>query len=286
MELRINGQPRTEPIPGRLPKLRIYINIEGRKSQANEGPAFLLDIIPSFNLLGITVPQVIEEAGLRTGEDISVIGGYEQRYLLVMPRDLVDQIEASRANDVTVSVSLQARYFPTAQVGPNVAQMSRPSVFGVGHAFEISESKWLDLLDKMGYFSSWLLEVPRPRIEGWNEAVAFLRKAEERILSHDPEGAIGQCRAAWKSVESILDTNWLDIAAEIDRGSKKEEGEPEKSERVRNLWKNTLKFAHTGSHPESYAATMNDATFAYQLTCSVLSYLARKYTDSERRKPA
>ena len=154
------------------------------------------------------------------------------------------------------------------------------------HAFELSQWKWLALLDKIGYFSSWVLEVPRPDIEGWSETVGFLKKAEERILSHDPEGAMAQCRAAWKSIQPTLVANWSDIAVEVDRGSKEEEGEPKKSVRAEAIWKDVLKFTHTGSHPEYYAATMQDALMAYQLTSSVCAYLSRKYVDSERHRPS
>lgn len=285
MDFRLTGQPRIEPLAGPIPKLKVAIGVQAIRSDPSESGFHLFDLIARFDLLGITIPQVVEESGLQIGDDLAILGNRELRYLLVLPRDLISQIEAVRVDDVTVSLSLQARYLRKMQPGQGAVPVI-PSVFGVGHSFDISESKWLGLLDKMGYFSSWLLEIPRPKIEGWDQVVGFLKKAEERILAHDAEGAIGQCRAAWKSVQPLAEANLSDIAAEIDRGSKKEEDEPEKSKRVEALWRGALKFSNTGSHPEYYAATMSDAMLAYQITCSLLAYLSRKQVEVQKHEQA
>lgn len=284
MEFRISGQPIIEALQGPVAKLRVSVVVELRKSHPGEGAAYLLDIKPRFDFLGITIPQVLEESGIQPGTDMAQMGGSQLRYLLVLPRDLLRDIENARKDDVPVSISLQALCLMSIQPPPGTHPQPFPQVQYANHAMDISENKWLGLLEKLGYSSSWVIEIPKPMLEGWDQTASFLAKAEERISSHDPEGAIAQCRAAWKSIEPLLKENWPSLAVEINRGSKKEENQPEKSERIDAVWKDLLKFSNTGSHPESYNATMSDAVLAYQMTSSLMAYLSRKVTDSEKRK--
>jgi hypothetical protein len=135
----------------------------------------------------------------------------------------------------------------------------------------------------MGYASGWILEVERPLVEGWDRVVAFLDKAAERIASRDAEGAIAQCRAAWECLHPLIEAEATEIAAEVDRGSTPEESEPRKSERIIALRRACLKWAHTGAHPENYAASMDDALLAYRQTASLVSYLSRKAALAETR---
>ena len=284
VDFRINGQPQIEvPVGTRVPELKVRVVVEIR-TEPIEGNTFLYDFVTSFDLLGIRVPQVIEESGIMVGTDLSMIRGSQISYRLLLPRSLIEQIESFRDTDVSLNMSFQARYLGRSRPAPNTMSIPQPQAAYVSHSVEISESKWLGFLEKMGYFSAWLIEIPRPKIEGWDEAVKFLKSAEERILSHDPEGAVAACRATWKSVQKVIEDSKPRIALEIDRGSRKEEGEPEKSERIENIWRWVLKFSNVGSHPEYYAATMEDAKLAYQTTCSVLSYISRKYVDAEKHR--
>ena len=280
----MNGQPQIEaPVGTRVPELRVRVVVEIR-TEPTEGTIFLYDLIPHFDLLGIWVPHTIEEVGLTVGTDLSKIRSSQIIYRLLLPRNLIERIESFRDADVSLTMSLQARYLVRFQSTPNTMAIPQPQAAYVSHSVDISESKWLGFLEKMGYFSAWLIEIPRPKFEGWDEAVKFLKSAEERILSHDPEGAVADCRAAWKSVQKVIEDNKPRIALEIDRGSRKEEDEPEKSERIENIWRGVLKFSNVGSHPEYYAATMEDAKLAYQTTCSVLSYISKKYVDAEKHR--
>ena len=54
-----------------------------------------------------------------------------------------------------------------------------------------------------------------------------------------------------------------------------------KSERAKTLRAAVKSWSNTGAHPESYAATMEDAFLAYRLTSSVVAYLSRKASQAE-----
>lgn len=284
MNLRISGQPRVEPLVGRIPMLRIALRVESAGSSPNDSNTFLLDIIPRFSFLGIDAPQVNEESVIHVGTDLGDFQGEDLKYLVPLQRGFVEQVERARINDVPVTLSLQFRYLARMGAAGPAAAVQRPSATWISHAFDISQAKWLESLDKAGYFGAWVLEVQRPTVEGWTEVVGFLKKAEERIVSHDAEGAIAQCRAAWNSVKPLLEGHWDEVATEIDRGSTKEQDYPLKSKRVKSLWEWSAMLSNIGDHPESYAATMSDAFLAYQTTSSLVAYFSRKYTEAERRK--
>lgn len=184
MQVQFNGQPKIEPIPGSYPKIRVTAWLNFSKSPSTEPPAMLLDMIPRLDLAGVTLPQIIEENYLSIGEDVTQPGHRQISWLAPLSRDIIERIEATRIDDVAVQVSIQTRYLALA---PGQSPPIRPGRTDASSAFELSQSKWLALLDKTGYFASWILEVRRPAIEGWNQAVGFLNKAEERILAKDPE---------------------------------------------------------------------------------------------------
>ena len=195
-----------------------------------------------------------------------------------LSRETLGRIESVRQHNVLVQVSPILRYFGSQ--GP-----PRPA-YPLGQTqLLIPQNEWIAALEKMGYRSGWILEVDRPKVEGWDQVVSLLERAAERITSRDPEGAIVKCRAAWERLTPLVDAEVADIDLDVDRGSTPEEGEPKKSQRILALRKSALKWAHTGAHPENYAASMEDALLAYRLTASLVAYLSRKAVNAETHAP-
>lgn len=270
--LRVNGL-RFEAVGPPDSGLRLLPNLQVEDRPQGGGPIVALDILASVSVCGITLTPRWEDSP-RTGEDMQQWGSRELKLFVPMARDAVDRIESVRQHNVTVQVSPVLRYFGQ-QGPPNSAYPSGQT------QLLIPENEWLAALEKMGYQGGWVVEVERPKVEGWSRPVEFLDKAWDRIQARDAEGAMAQCRAAWESIVPLLEAAAEGISTETDRGSLVEAGEPKKSDRVLTLRKAALKWAHTGAHPANYAASMDDALLAYRLTASLISFLSRKVVQAE-----
>jgi hypothetical protein len=271
--LRVNGL-RFEAVGAPDQGLRLLPNIQVDDKPAGAAPFFALDVVVTVSIGGLVLPSRWDDS-VRTGEDMQQWGSRELKLFVPLSRETIGRIEGVRQHNVTVSVNPTLRFF--AQQGP--PQSAYPS--GQTQLL-IPENEWLAALEKMGYHGGWVVEVDRPVVEGWARPVEFLEKAWDRIEARDAEGAIGQCRAAWESLGPLLEAAADGIAMEIDRGSLVEPLEPKKSERILTLRKGALKWAHAGAHPESYAASMDDALLAYRLTVSLMAYLSRRATQAEK----
>jgi hypothetical protein len=272
-------------VPGPIPALRIQAYSRGRvigesppTPTPGGGRLFVMDIIPTITLNGIYVSDVRFESGPHFGDEASMIFHQEVKCIVPLPRYLLEAIESTRQVDLPISVSVQLRY-----LAPNDPPgMPLRSAHG-NLNLKISQRDWLAALAEMGFTSGWVLEIPRPEIEGWGATVGLLERAHERFDARDPEGAISQCRSAWKQLEPLLKGVWGDVAAEIDRGSRAEDNFPEKSKRIASMQTAATAWANTGPHTEYYAASMEDALLAIQVTYSLVAYLSRKATQAQSR---
>jgi hypothetical protein len=262
-------------VAGPVPGLRIQGYSRGRidepTNQREPSKYIVSGVSASVSIGGVSIPFVTVESGLHYGNSVGNMLNQDLKCLVQLPRYLLDAIEGTRVHDLQISVSIELRYHFVGG-GPHEMLQSAQGYMQLN----ISQKQWLDALAQMGYAAGWVLEVERPQIEGWDNVAAFLDKAADRIASRDPEGAIAQCRAAWRSLVPLLDARWDGIATEIDRGSTPEPSYPPKSARISAIREGALKWAHTGDHPETYAASMDDALLAYRLTASLISFLSRK----------
>lgn len=277
VSLRVNGI-RFEAIGPPDQGLRFFPNLQVEDRPSGAGQVFAFDIVATVSVGGIVFAHRWEDHP-QTGEDLGQWGSREVKLFVPLSREAIERIESVRQHNVNVQLSPTLRYF--GQQGP-----PKPGYPSGQMQLLIPENEWLAALEKMGFHGGWVVEVERPTIEGWTKTVGFLDKAVERLNSRDAEGAIAQCRAAWESLTPLLEAEATEIATEVDRGSTPEEGEPKKSERIVMLRRASLKWAHTGAHPENYAASIEDALLAYRLTASMISYLSRKAVQAESHAPA
>jgi hypothetical protein len=285
-------EPHGTPIQGTagpIPSLKIQAYGRGRVEGVATGqqplqPAqryLVLDVVTVVTINGVLADSVSLESGPRYGDEVSNSFDQEAKWQVRLPRYLLEVIESTRTHDVQVSVSVELRYFLTGAPPHETLRAVYAQL-----PLKISQKDWLDALGAMGYRAGWVVEVDRPEIEGWDGAVAFLSKAADHISSRDPEGAIAQCRAAWKQLEPLLKGVWADVETEVDRGSTTEKGYPRKSERIATLRDAAISWANTGDHPENYAASMEDALLAYRLTSTLMSFLSRKARLAEVHLPS
>ena len=281
-------EPNAVPIVGvggPIPSLRVQAYSRGRVDEptSQQGPSkyVVSGVSANVSIGGVSVPFVTIESGFHYGNPVGHMLNQDLKCLVQLPRYLLDAIERARVHDVQISVSIELRYHFIGGAPHETLQ--------VAHGYmqvNVSQKQWLDALTAMGYHGGWVIEIEQPTIEGWSKVAGFLEKAAERIASCDVEGGVAQCRAAWESLTPLIEAESAEIDFEVDRGSTAEEGEPKKSERILALRKAALKWAHTGAHPENYAASMEDALLAYRLTSSIVAYLSRKAVQAESHAPA
>jgi len=126
----------------------------------------------------------------------------------------------------------------------------------------------------MGFKEAWIIEMARPKIEGFDVVKEHLQKASEAIDWRDFEKAISDCRVAWESLNPLINSSWEKLANEIDLGSQGEPGYPTKSERIKKLRENVLQWSQIGVHREAYRVSPEDAFLCYRTTVELVSFLS------------
>lgn len=273
--IRFDGNhPAVTAVGGALPCLNIRLNAEiendfdGPPPGGGNQPSYVLVGSQTlFDLQGVAI------LGLRTsypplGMSIGRSFNCELQVNAYLDRLTLQGIEKNRNHDVTGSLTFHLGFLRN---GSPHFQWNQGSV-----NLRLSAAEWTKLLDQMGYRTSWILEMDRPDIEGWDTVKGHLEKAGACVAAMDADGTMNHCRAAWKASDPLLKAMGTAIAALIDVGSKGEPNQPAKSARFEAIQGAIEKMAHTGPHSEFYATTMDDALLVYRLTVSTFAYLARK----------
>ena len=272
LEMRIDSPVQIEPVTGGSPSIRMTITLRFTLDHSpNPRPSkeWALDWVPSVELNGVALRNVRDETGLILQYDLTTGANRQAKFVAELDREAFRRIEASRVHDVSLVFTLMVK-------GLTGSPEVQPFILNGQGTAELSEAKWLKITDALQYKSSWIVEVERPSIEGWDTVKSHLEKATHDLATRDADGVMNHCRATWKAVEPLIETQSSTIATLIDQGSKGEPNEPSKSKRVEAIQKAVTKFAHIGPHSEHYVTTMEDATLVYQLTVSTLAYLSRK----------
>jgi len=226
-------------------------------------------LVGELNPLGLQPP--LTSSPFFTNRELSESSGPEDVTLVFpMSRETLAAIERLRVDDVPMTLQLRGH-------GSTTRQSQPPRTESIGGSVDLkrSQREWRDLLKAMGYGESWIIELARPCLEGFDEVQSHLEKASEAIQGHDYEGAVHNCRVAWDATSNLLDAIEAKIAAEIDRGSKGETGEPLKSERIKNLRAAVKKLCQIGAHKEAYVVGYEDALLCFRQTLSLMAYLSK-----------
>ncbi len=205
-------------------------------------------------------------------------------YSIGMTREAVDFIESKRVNDVEISLQFTVR---VSEFVPKRNDFKNEEIADLRFSHKLSQSEWLRLLSEMGYTDKWIVEIDRPKLEGFHEVIEFLDKAKNGLFNNSsPDAVISDLRSAWDRLDPYLKKFEKSLKSSIDSGSKVEKGEPTKSERIEEIVESNLailsdivklrkaidKLTQIGPHKEVYASTREDAFLAYRLTLSLVSY--------------
>ncbi len=196
---------------------------------------------------------------------------YNLSFSFIANRNLLNTIEAYRSDDLEFQLKIHCTYYYKNQ---NDIIVSIPTRYAIAKK-EISQKKWIKILEDLGYSESWILEVHRPNIAGMSEVIKHLNHAREKLSSKSPKDCVADLRSAWKSLEDLLNSNWNEVAKLIDRESNNQDNKSSKSQRIDDLKKSIYSLTNTGVHSEVYDTTMLDAEMYYQQTVSLIAYLSK-----------
>jgi hypothetical protein len=198
-----------------------------------------------------------------------------------MPVQALQFIEKYRQDDVQLEFQMVGNYFIFPQNNPQGKTLKQYLLL---FQKKFTQKEWIGLLRETGYSDKWIIEIDRPKIEGYNTVLEFLDKAGNELFDKkDPAGVLAELRKAWNSLEPLIKNKRNEIDERIDRGSPGEKDEPKKSERIDDIRTKLRKFLQIGPHEsEGYSVFYSDALLAYRLSLSLLQYYSELLGEIEK----
>lgn len=216
-------------------------------------------------------------------------------YTLRISTEDIREIESKRVDDLTLGFFLEGTYQPhrlssTQSVGPS-------KEFSLYVPWKFSQKEWVQFLTNLGYSERWIVEIDRPKLEGFHEVLEFVEKAQKGVAEGAaPDAIISDLRSAWDRLDPYIREFDSELKTAIESGSKGEPDKPNKDKRVEEIadWnkaflevltelrKATDKFTQIGPHKEFYVSTKDDALLALRLTVSLMAYYSRLLSTIER----
>ena len=193
--------------------------------------------------------------------------------------EAIDHIEKNRADDVQLSCEIIFALEELANTPTGPHQSIEHITADLDFVIELSAKKWISLLSQMGYNDKWIVELDRPKLEGYKEIMEYVLKAQDALYNkREAEDVLRDLRAARDSFKTFFDANETKIAEIIDSGSKGESDQKPKSKRIKEIYDKIAYFLNIGPHNDKYEVTYADAQLAFRQFVSVLSYLSEVLT--------
>ncbi|MEM0134892.1 MAG: hypothetical protein QXU18_06650, partial [Thermoplasmatales archaeon] len=170
------------------------------------------------------------------------------------------------------------------------------NTFGVKFPWKLSQKEWAGLLQSIGYDEKWIIEIPRPNLEGFHEVIPFIEKAQKGLMQQtSPDAIISDLRSAWDRLDPYINRFESELKEKINAGSATENNQPSKDERIGHIREQTNKFmidlielrksvdklCQIGPHKEIYASTVSDALLSFRLTVSLMAFYSKLLADVE-----
>lgn len=211
---------------------------------------------------------------------------------------ILDYIEKQRNDDITLNFIFRAEILPvvfnnTRPVQIDIYDYNRPDndlrdrYIIMDIPLELSETKWIKFLEDIGYSEIWVIELDRPKLEGYNEVLEFIDKAKDGLLNNSsPDSIITDLRTAWDTLDPFIKKYEEEINKCINGKSTNEPEKQSKGERIEEIKKTTIelmdkiielrkaidKLTQIGPHKDKYTSTKEDAQLCFRLTVSMVSY--------------
>lgn len=244
----------------------------GKINYQNQEYSTYLEIMP--------LSVVIDYQGIPIASGPSLYAGYiqPQGNAIEIKASFSEQalafVEGKRVDDIQLMVHLNFAFRELPVQGLNFGPLES-SLGSLSLPLSYSEKNWIKLLSDLGYSDKWVVELDRPKIEGFHEVLEHLGKASDALYNKkEAEDVLRDLRAAKDALKPYIQLNRDKIDELIDLGSAGESGKKKKSERINNLLDVMGEFLNIGPHNDKYKVTYSDALLAYRGFVSILSYLS------------
>ncbi|MEM3193182.1 MAG: hypothetical protein QW292_14080 [Candidatus Parvarchaeota archaeon] len=196
----------------------------------------------------------------------------------------LEEIELKRVDDLELSLHLVGKVIPYNLNNTN-QDVGNPEWMQMEIPWKFSQKEWIEFLSNIGYAEKWIVEVDRPKLEGFHEVIEHLEKAEKDLYEkQNPEDVVSDLRAANDSFKTYYNDNIKRMNKLIDEGSAGESDQLSKSERIVEIYKNISYLLNIGPHNDKYRVTYQDALLAYRQFLTILSYYAPYLEEVRRNK--
>lgn len=196
--------------------------------------------------------------------------------------EALDFIESKRNDDITLNCFLSLTCKEETKLSDG-REWVNYSIVDFAFPLDYSEKKWITFLSDLGYNDKWIIEMNRPKIEGFDAVVEHLRKAQDALYDKkESEDVLRDLRAAKDSFEIFYRSNEERIAEIIDRGSQGEENQSPKSKRIKTIYDKIGALLNIGPHNDKYEVTYADAQLAFREFVSVIAYLSQILSETAK----
>ena len=264
---------------GVFPKIKFETSISSRDPNNIEMNATLLTLNIKLSYNGQTISLADP---ITTAENIGG-GGIIQTnsFYFNLDREKLRAIELARSDDILFYLNFDFLYTFTTNEKQTLGNYRQKLI---AHPLKLSQKEWIQMLNKMGFYDAWIIEIPRPKIDGSNNVIENIEKASSAMNSHRYDECMGHLRVAWNLFKTTLELKWNDMAAFIDLGSLGEKDRETKSKRIQDIKDKVIYFVQIGVHREFYKVNPEDAILAYYQTVAMISYLSQIIKKIELQK--
>src|SRR5258707_11594401 len=221
---------------------------------------------------------------------ITASNGPSWSFLIQADHSLLHRIEEERkGRDVVLRLEITVAAFvrpapnnePPIPAGIAVGQVHGADMPGNAFcSYEISKSKWLELLKAVGYGEFYMAEIPLPQIKkvkALDASLQHIQRAWEHFLNGNDREALAACHDALEKLaketlgaQSKPDQNaFTKILAGV--------GPPEKVQKVALVLRQCADLLHLGRHEHKPPVELDhrDAELGILLTHACIGYLSR-----------
>jgi hypothetical protein len=271
--------------PTPVVELSLTINEEYGKNQINQNPSQYEDVIYELDDIRASLSFGSLPIARNSDSYLSVHPTMPQEvkfHFKLNPSDIA-YIESQRVDDVSLAVAIWGEMQPYNEV--RRVQLPGMLRFQLDFQWNFSQAKWSKFLSDIGYSEKWIIEIDRPKLEGYHEVTEHLEKAKEALFNkNDPEDVLRDLRAARDSFRTYYDSHKDAINEIIDKDSTGELGWDSKSKRIEEIYDGISNFLNIGPHSDKYKVTYADAQLAFRQIISMLSYLSPIISEIENNE--
>ena len=196
---------------------------------------------------------------------------------------ILDRLEQRRQKDIMFRILI---YWQGIRLNPETGEQ-HDYYTGTDWSieFEVPQSRWLDILEHMGYSTTKIFELPRPTIpseDPFTQAIHYLEQAQRMYGEQNYKEVLDNCRQCHEELKKIWDNRQMELEGYLNEGCQPKAGYKNRSDKFSATQKTLFQFCHMGPH-SGYFVERKDAELALFGTLSAAKYLFATIEEMKRK---